>query len=80
MVLYQANGRAVHFVNDDSVLMSGTAATGMYYSETGVLRTIEDLGAGYLLQEPDGRTLSFDTDGTADSNSGPKRQHPDPGL
>ena len=63
IVLYQADGRAVHFVNDDGVLMSGTAAPGMYYSETGVLRTIADLGVGYLLQEPDGRTLSFNTDG-----------------
>jgi RHS repeat-associated protein len=63
IVLYQTDGRAVHFVHDDNVLMSGTAAPGMYYSETGVLRTIEDLGTGYLLQEPDGRTLSFDTEG-----------------
>ena len=63
VVLYQADGRAVHFVNDDSVLMSGSAAADTYYSETGVLRTIEDLGTGYLLREPDGRTWSFDTAG-----------------
>jgi YD repeat-containing protein len=54
IILREADGREVHFPDDGA---------GTFVSEADRVRTINPETGGYLLAEPDGKTLSFDTAG-----------------
>ena len=54
VILVQADGNEVHFLDDGQ---------GKYISETDLLRVIETIAGGYQLSEPDGRVLTFDSNG-----------------